>query len=58
MRATLRLSGLDPSARYAVTDLATGKSSAYSGSELLEQGLVVEIEARPGATAIRYERAR
>jgi alpha-galactosidase len=57
-RATLRLSGLDLSSRYRITDLATGKASAYAGSELLERGLEVEIESRPGATAIRYERAR
>ena len=57
-RATFRLSGLDPSARYTVTDLATGKASICSGSELLEQGLAIDIEEKPGATAIRYERAR
>jgi alpha-galactosidase len=57
-RMTLRLNGLDPSGHYTLTELATGKTSAYSGSELLERGLTVDIEARPGATAIKYQRSR
>ena len=57
-RATFRLSGLDPGARYSVTNLETGKASAYSGSDLLEHGLTVDIESKPGAVALRYERLR
>ena len=41
-----------PSASYTMTDLATGKRSFHSGSELVEQGMAIEIEARPGATTI------
>jgi alpha-galactosidase len=57
-KATLRLGGLEPSATYAVTDLDTGETTAHGGSELMEHGLTVKIPARPGATALRYERAR
>jgi alpha-galactosidase len=55
-RLTVRLIGLDPSGHYAVTDLATGRTSALAGSELLERGLTIDIEARPGAIAIKYQR--
>ena len=56
--ATFLLVGLDPAARYNVTDLETQKTATYSGSELVEHGLIVPIESKPGAAVMRYERIR
>ena len=50
---TLRLVGLDPSARYQVTDLDSLKTSTLSGSELVEHGLVVRVVTKPAAV-LRY----
>jgi alpha-galactosidase len=55
---TFRLVGLDPAARYQVTDLDSLKASTFSGSELVEHGLIVKIEATPGAAVMRYERLK
>jgi alpha-galactosidase len=54
----LRLHGLDLTARYAFTNLATGRKATHGGSELIEHGLPIEIGERPGATAIIYERLK
>jgi alpha-galactosidase len=54
----LRLSALDPSSRYLMTELDSGKSKIQSGSELMEHGLPVEIKEMPGAMVIRYARLR
>ena len=40
---TLRLHGLDPDARYEVTDLDVGKPRTATGKELQDQGLAVKI---------------
>ena len=50
---TFRLSGLDPTARYEVSNLDLPGSTLVSGRELTEKGLTVEIadqpfERRPG----------
>ena len=50
--------GLDPSARYQVTDLDSLKTSTLSGSELVEHGLVVRVVTKPGAAVLRYERLK
>ena len=52
---TFRLTGLDPGARYQVTDLQSQKTLTFSGSELVEHGLIVPIEAKPGEAVMRYE---
>jgi hypothetical protein len=52
----LPLRGLDPAARYEVTDLDAQKPTAISGKELLQQGLHVEIKAERGAAIIIYKR--
>ncbi len=51
---TLRLKGLDPAARYTVTDLDGKLSTQATGAELMEQGLAVTIEDQPGAVIITY----
>ncbi len=53
----LRLGGLDPAKTYAVTDLDAGTPTRMTGKELMEQGLTVRIDAKPGAAVLRYEKA-
>jgi alpha-galactosidase len=52
------LSGLDPSARYSVTNLESGQTTTASGIELRGHGLRVEVQTKPGAAVIRYVRLR
>ncbi len=54
--ARLPLHGLEPAARYRVTDADTGESVEMIGDELLGRGLPVTIPDRPGAVLYRYER--
>ena len=54
----LRLRGLDPAATYEVTDLDTGKPQTIAGSELMQQGLPVEIKGKPGAAIISYRKTK
>jgi alpha-galactosidase len=54
----LRLRGLDPAARYEVTDLDAQKPNTTSGKELMQQGLHVEINAARGAAIIVYKKIR
>jgi alpha-galactosidase len=52
----LPLRGLDPAARYEVTDLDAQKPITVSGKELMQQGLHVEINTERGAAIIIYKR--
>lgn len=55
---TFRLSGLDPAAQYELTTFdAEGKTRA-SGKELMEKGLAIEIEDKPGAAVVSYVRPK
>jgi alpha-galactosidase len=54
----LRLRGLDPAARYEVTDLDAQKPNTTSGKELMQQGLHVEIKEARGAAIIVYKKIR
>jgi alpha-galactosidase len=57
--ARFRLKGLDPAARYTVTNLdVPSAGSQMSGRELSEQGLLVSIKDQPGAALIVYQRVR
>ena len=49
---------LDPLAQYKITDLDTAISSIASGKDLMNQGLVIEIKNKPGASVIVYARAK
>jgi alpha-galactosidase len=55
---TLRLRGLDASANYEISDLDGGVRRNVSGKELMQQGLVVEIGSKPGATVILYKKVK
>jgi alpha-galactosidase len=55
--AQLRLHGLDPDARYTLTNFDEAVACEKSGRELMEQGLRVVILQRPAAVTIRYQLA-
>ncbi len=56
--ARLRLHGLDPHARYALTDLDTVGVTQMTGQELLANGLPIAIRDCPGAVVETYKRSR
>ena len=51
-----RLSGLEPAAQYELRNFDVEGVKKSSGKELMEQGLAVEIPAKPGAAIITYRR--
>jgi alpha-galactosidase len=53
--ARLKLRGLDPKARYVVTNADTNGESTFTGAELLEHGLPVSLSAKPGALMLLYK---
>jgi len=55
--ARFRLSGLDPDARYTLTDLDTRTTVEATGRALADQGLPVTIQGRPASAVITYQRA-
>jgi alpha-galactosidase len=55
--ARLSLRGLDPGARYIVTNPDTGVKSAFMGAELMGKGVPVSIAAKPGAALLIYRKA-
>jgi alpha-galactosidase len=52
---TFRLNGLDPATQYEITNFDAEGPAKASGKELMEQGLTVEIEDKPGAAVIVYQ---
>jgi alpha-galactosidase len=55
--AQFKLQGLDPAARYALTDLDVHDGPrTYTGRDLLEQGLAVGITNKPGAVVVTYKK--
>ncbi len=55
--ARLRLRGLEPAARYVVSNLDEPGTQEMSGKDLAEVGLPLAIHDRPGAVILRYRRA-
>jgi alpha-galactosidase len=51
----LRLCGLDPEARYKVRNLDAPEADVFTGRQLLDIGLPVVLNDRPGAVMIKYE---
>jgi len=51
-----RLAGLDPAAQYAVTNLDANDVVHATGDELMEQGLPITINEKPGSAVIIYRR--
>jgi alpha-galactosidase len=54
----LMLRGLDPDARYTVTNLDTERVDRMTGSQLMMGGLEVEIAQKPGAAILVYSKAK
>jgi len=53
--ARYKLRGLNPQARYAVTDFDTGREQTLTGRELMDDGLPVTIQTQPGAVVLTYQ---
>lgn len=55
--ARFKLRGLDPNARYTVTNVDTsGGGEERTGRELMEQGLSVSLKDHPGSAVLTYRR--
>jgi alpha-galactosidase len=54
--ADLRLSGLDPEARYRVRNLDSAEADVITGRRLMDVGLPVVLNERPSAVVIVYEK--
>jgi alpha-galactosidase len=55
--ARVKLRGLDPAARYRLTDLDhPDRPQTFAGRELLESGLEIAIAAKPGSAVLVYEK--
>ncbi len=53
---TFKLSGLDPEARYRLSDLDTDAVTETLGKDLMEKGLAVGIATKPGSAILTYKR--
>ncbi len=56
--ARFPLRGLDPEARYSVTDADGAPPREFDGRELMDRGLAVGIPARPGAVILKYTKTQ
>jgi alpha-galactosidase len=54
---TFHLRGLDPDARYEVTDLDVEASMSASGQDLMKNGMTVSLKDKPAAAVILYSKA-
>jgi alpha-galactosidase len=52
----LRLQGVEASATYQVTNLDGGEKLDYTGGELLEKGLRIHIDSKPGSALLVYRK--
>lgn len=53
-RMTFHLNGLDPKARYQITNFDAEGRNITTGKKLMKEGLSVEIKDKPGAAVIMY----
>ncbi len=53
-RMTFQLNGLDPKARYEITNFDAEGRNITTGKKLMKEGLSVEIKDKPGAAVIMY----
>jgi len=54
--ARLRLRGLEPDARYAVSNLDSGQTDTLLGHELMSKGFLVTLADQPGSALLSYTR--
>jgi hypothetical protein len=53
----VKLRGLDPAARYLITDLdRPGGPQGTTGRELMDSGITLAISSRPGSAVLTYEK--
>jgi alpha-galactosidase len=55
--ARFKLRGLEPDARYTLTNFDVQGTTEFTGKELMEKGLAVTVPDQPGAVIITYARA-
>ena len=51
-----RLSGLEPDARYVLTNLDSGETTEMTGRELWDKGFSLSISDQPGSAVITYKK--
>ena len=56
--ARFLLGGLEPDAKYSLTDLDSGDTEQFTGHELMQDGLLITIRQRPSAPVILYRKVR
>jgi len=56
--ARFLLRGLEPDARYTLTDLDTGHTEQHTGDQLMQEGLSITILQRPSAPVVLYKKVR
>ena len=56
--ARFLLRGLEPDARYTLTDLDTGHTEQLAGQQLMQEGLPITIQQRPSAPVVLYRKVR
>lgn len=54
--AQLQLHGLQPDARYQVTNIDSPGSQTFTGSELMQKGLQVSLTKKPESAVLTYKR--
>jgi alpha-galactosidase len=57
-KVMFKLRGLDAAAQYSVSNLDAPGESQFSGRELEEHGLPVEIKDQPGAVILIYKKVK
>lgn len=55
---TVRLGGLEPESRYVLTDWEGSPPQTRTGRELREDGLVLRVPSRPGASVLVYRKVK
>jgi hypothetical protein len=54
VRMTFLFNGLDPKARYEITNFDVEGKTITTGKKLMKEGLSVEIKDKPGAAVFTY----
>jgi alpha-galactosidase len=56
--ARFKLNGLESGAQYLVTNLDSGERQSFTGEELRERGLRINVASRPGDAVLTYARLK
>lgn len=55
---TCPLSGLNPKSKYEIYNFDTKEKEIANGKELMERGLTIKIDTKPGSAVITYKKVR